>query len=77
MKQQSKLTEQQQQEAAAQQNSESQAVREFATPEELLRYDAGRTTVPPAVEQRLQQSVGAEPAPTRSWWRRLFQRPNP
>ena len=77
MKQQSKLTGQQQQAAAQQQQSESQTVREFAGPEELLRYDAARTNVPPAVAQRLKQSVGNTPAPRRSWWRRLLEGPNP
>jgi hypothetical protein len=76
MKQQSKLTQQQQQAAAQQQQSEAQTVREFASAEELLRYDAARTKVPPTIAQKLQQTVGTPPAPNRSWWRRLLGGPN-
>ena len=45
---------------------------EFATPEELLRHDAGQTPVPPSVARRLADSLAALPAPARPWWRRLF-----
>lgn len=45
---------------------------EFATAEELLRHDALHTPVPPAIGQRLRESLGPLPAPRRSWWRRLF-----
>lgn len=44
----------------------------FATPEELLRFDAAQTPPPPALEQRLRESVNAEPPRKRSWWARLF-----
>ena len=78
MKQQSKLSsEQQQQQAAEQQVQQQQAGQNFATPEELLRYDAERTTVPASVAQRLQQSVGPASGPNRSWWQRLFGGPKP
>jgi len=67
------LRQREQEELAAQQQqqTESKAVREFATPEELLRHDAAQTTVPPAIEERLQRSVAAEQKP-KSWWQRLF-----
>ena len=42
--------------------------------EELLRHDASQMTVPPAIAQRLSQSIQNEPKPERSWWRRLMDR---
>ncbi len=61
--------------ASHHQNVEQQAAMEFATAEEMLRHDAGQTQVPPAVAERLQQSVEREPKPARSWWQRLFGGP--
>ncbi|MGA2181313.1 MAG: hypothetical protein ABSH15_17255 [Verrucomicrobiota bacterium] len=76
MKQQTKLSEeQQQQQHAAEQQTQQQSAREFANAEEMLRYDAAHTTVPPAIAQRLQKSTGQTSAPPpRSWWRNLFGR---
>jgi len=72
MKHQSKLSEQQQQHAGEQQSQKSGA-REFASPEEMLRYDAKQTVVPPAIAERLRKSAGDLPAPPRtSWWKRLL-----
>jgi hypothetical protein len=48
-----------------------QTVREFSSVEELLRQDAARTSVPPAIAARLQDSMARDPA-RGSWWRRLF-----
>jgi hypothetical protein len=74
MKQQTKLSEEQQQHAAEHQTQQP-AAREFATAEELLRYDAAHTPVPPAIAQRLQKSTGQASAPLpRSWWRNLLGR---
>jgi len=56
---------------AQEQQTASEATREFATHEELLRHDAAQTPVPPGIEERLQKAVGAEPKP-KSWWERLF-----
>jgi uncharacterized membrane protein YcjF (UPF0283 family) len=61
------LEQQQEQQTAA-----ARAGREFASPDEMLRYDAAQTPPPPAVEQRLKDSIAQEPRPRRSWWRRLF-----
>lgn len=62
-----------QQRALNEQQSQTQAAREFATVEELLRHDAAQTPVPPAVAQRLAQSVSQlPPRPARAWWRRLL-----
>jgi hypothetical protein len=68
MKHQTKLSEEQQQ-VAAQQNQSSGA-REFAGAEELLRYDAKQTTVPPEIARRLQKSTADMPGPKASWWKR-------
>ena len=46
------------------------AAQEFQTPEELLRFDAANTPVPPLVAERLQQSIDAEPP--KPWWKRLL-----
>ena len=72
MKQQSKFSaeQQQSQQAGAEQRVQTPAAREFAGPEELLRFDAARTVVPAAIAQRLQKSTGDMPAPKSSWWKR-------
>lgn len=73
MKHQSKLSpEQQQRQQAAQQQTQQQSAREFASPEEMLRFDAAHTRVPPGIAQRLGKSAGGLPKPKGSWWRRLF-----
>jgi hypothetical protein len=72
MKQRSKLNSEQQQQHAAEHQAQSETAREFSTAEEILRYDAAHTAVPPLVAQRLQQSIGPVPPPSRSWWKRLF-----
>jgi hypothetical protein len=75
MKHQEKFNSEQQQsqQVGAEQQTQQQAVREFASAEELLRYDAAHTTVPPEIAQRLQKSTGNLPGPKpRSWWRNLF-----
>jgi len=72
MKQQSKLSAEQQQQHAAEQQTQAPPAREFASAEELLRYDAAHTTVPPGIARRLQKSAGDLPAPKTSWWQRLF-----
>lgn len=78
MKHQNKLTSRQQAEeqlqaAAAQQTHETTG-REFANAEEMLRHDALHTPVPPAVAQRLAESLGKLPPPSgrSAWWRRWF-----
>ena len=52
--------------------SETQAVREFGSVEEMLRHDALHTPLPPAIGKRLQESLGPVAPPPRSWWRRFF-----
>jgi hypothetical protein len=72
MKHQSKLSQEQQQQHAAEQQTQQPAAREFANAEELLRYDAAHTPVPPGIAQRLQKSTSGLPAPKTTWWKRLF-----
>lgn len=54
--------------------TQGETVLEFATPEELLRHDRAQTKVPPAVAERLGESLAAEPKPaeTKPWWKRLL-----
>ena len=71
MKHQKKFESQEQQQISEVQ-SQQKSAREFASVEELLRYDAKQTEVPPGVAQRLGRSLEKEPRPARSWWRRWF-----
>ncbi len=73
MKRQTKLTSQEQ-EQLAEMGLQKSSAREFASTEELLRHDASHTTVPPAIAERLSQSIQQEPKPERSWWKRLLDR---
>jgi uncharacterized membrane protein YcjF (UPF0283 family) len=80
MKQQTKLSEEQQQQSrqvGTEQQAQQQSAREFANAEEMLRYDAEHTTVPPGIAQRLQKSTGGATEPKTSWWKRLFGGNNP
>ena len=74
-----KLTplEAQQQQHAAEQQTQQQWSHEFATVEEMLRYDAAHTPVPPVVAERLQRSVNHTPKPAGSWWQRFFGASDP
>jgi hypothetical protein len=72
MKRQSKLNAREQEQLAAQQQAQQQVPTEFESPEAMLRHDALHTAVPPAVAQRLRDSISQLPAPPRSWWRRWF-----
>ena len=75
MKQQTKLSEEQQQQATEHQTQQQPAALKFSNTEELLRYDAEHTPVPPAIAQRLKKSTGQTSAPPpRPWWRNLLGR---
>jgi hypothetical protein len=72
---QSRLTQQQQQQTAGETVQSAATGTEYANVEELLRADRAQTPPPPAVEQRVRQSLAAEPAsPPRSWWSRWWRR---
>ena len=73
MKQQKKLSSEQQQQSLAAEQLQQGSAREFASTEELLRFDAGNTTVPPGISQRLAKSSAGIPRPKTAWWKRLFR----
>ena len=72
MKQENKLTPREQQELAQTLTTQSTA-QEFATVDDAFRADAAQTPVPPAVTQRLNESIRQEPKP-KSWWQRITGR---
>jgi hypothetical protein len=74
MKHEQKLNSEQQHEHTVEQQSQQKTGTEFATVEEMLRFDAAQTSVPTSVAQRLQRSSADCPKPSRSWWRKLFDR---
>jgi len=78
MKQQSKLSQEQQhaEQQAGLHETRQQTGQEFASAEELLRFDARQTEVPAQVAERLKQSTGHLPPPRRSWWKNLFGQRN-
>lgn len=65
--------EQQQVSETQSQSQNHETIREFASPEEMLRFDAKQTNVPSQVAQRLSRSLQNEPRPLPSWWKRLFR----
>jgi hypothetical protein len=74
MKNHNKLSHQQkEQEELAAQQSQIPSGKEFSSPEELLRFDAAQTSVPPGIAERLQNSSATVPPPSsRPWWKRMF-----
>jgi hypothetical protein len=58
--------------AAGHQSAASAPGLDFETPEALLRHDAAETPAPPALAERLRNSLSDEPAPRAPWWRRLL-----
>jgi hypothetical protein len=68
MKHQTKLS--QKPEYVAEQQTQSNTDKAFASSDELLRFDAAQTAVPPEIARRLGQSICNEPRPSHSWWQR-------
>jgi hypothetical protein len=70
----SRLEHRQRQEETAEQQTtkQTEAGREFASVEELLRFDESQVKPPPAIAERLKESLEKEPA--QPWWRRIFRR---
>jgi len=73
MKQESKLSTGQQQDHSAETQTVKTTAQQFDNVEQLLRYDAAQTPVPPEIARRLNQSVAESPPPRRPWWRRIFR----
>jgi hypothetical protein len=71
MKHEKKFIPQEQQQVSETQSRQT-AGREFSSVEELLRFDAAQTAVPPEIAQRLQKSAANIPPPLRPWWKNLF-----
>ncbi len=59
----------QEQQATHQQQSAHATAREFASSDELLRFDAAHTPVPPEIEVRLRKMSAHLPPPSRPWWK--------
>ena len=71
MKQEKKFIAGEQQTPQTQLQSESrQTIHEFATPEEVLRFDAKQTVMPDGITRRLARSL--ERVRPRPWWKRWF-----
>jgi len=66
----SQLRHREQQENAELTQSQRAAI-EFASVEEMLRFDASQAAVPTAIAERLHASIALEPPPRPAWWRRL------
>ena len=47
--------------------------KEFATVEELLRYDSEQNPVPPQVAERLGRTLENEPKQEKPWYKRIFE----
>jgi len=72
MKRHHKLSHQQENQTASEHHhSASQSAQEFANADEVLRYDAAQTDVPPDVARQLQKSLSSSPVKS-SWWKNLF-----
>ena len=53
------------------QHTQSQAqVKEFATVDDLLRYDSEQNPIPPEDAERLNRSLEAEPKPQLPWYKK-------
>jgi len=74
MKHQNKLVSREhQQQAAEKQSHLEETAREFASPEEMLRFDAERTRAPGGIAEKLSRSLQNEPCAPRSWWKRWLK----
>ena len=72
MKFEKKFLPQEQQRVSETQSQSQQTIHEFATPEEVLRYDVKQTRVPDGVGERLGRSLQNQPRVAQPWWKRLF-----
>ena len=72
MKEQSKFRQNEQQDSLQQQRTENTGARDFASVEEMLRFDAAQNLVSPNVERKLKQSVAKE-RPSATLWQRILQ----
>lgn len=59
----------QEQQAVHQQAASHATAREFASSDELLRFDAAHTAVPPEIAARLRKMSAHLAPPARPWWK--------
>jgi hypothetical protein len=52
-------------------SSEAKTSVEFATAEDAIREDVAQNPPPPAIAERLNESIAAEPKRTTSFWEKL------
>jgi hypothetical protein len=69
-----KLEQRQHEQTEAQQKTVQQTALEFASAEELLRYDRAQVAPPTRLAKRLSDSIARECQSARSWWKRLWSR---
>lgn len=69
MKRQTKLTSR---EELQHTESAAQSAQEFASVDDLLRFDADHAALPADIERRLRESLRGLPQPQKPWWKRLF-----
>ena len=61
-------------EQAQHQTQQKPTALEFASAEEMIRYDAEHIAVPSQIAERLNESIAQERQPEVRWWRRFFSR---
>ena len=70
MKQRAKFSQKQEQIVA---QGSQHTVKEFTSPDEMLRSDAARVVIPPDIAERLQKPSGrVHGQPMQRWWYKLF-----
>jgi len=63
----------QKQEHIEEHRTQAGKAQEFSSSDELLRFDAAQTIVPPEIARRLQRSAAeVRPPAARSWWKNIF-----
>ncbi len=72
MKHQSKLSPKQEHAEEQQTQAQANTAREFSNSDELLRYDAAQTVVPPEIAERLKCSSANLPPQKGGWFKRFF-----
>ena len=72
MKYEKKFRQEEQQQVSENQLQSQQTIHDFATPEDMLRFDAKQTMTPDSVAERLSRSVKNQPRLAQPWWKRLF-----
>lgn len=72
MKHRAKFSQDQQQNAISQEST-TQTPREFASPEEMLRFDASITPAPPSIATRLQKALAASGSVKNPWWKKWLR----